>query len=655
MKVLGVDILAGSPHAKVQPRYSAVLLEDGRITLREELTRGKLLKLIREVKPDRLAVDNIFELFPKKKLKPFFYSLPQETQVVQVTGSPGEAKALHIVAKNHGVKLRRDAGSMEEAEACALLAYMNIGCVVELFENKTRIVVSRARSLTRGGQSKDRYRRKVHNNIAMSIKEIKAKLKELKVSYSLETVRADSGYSRGEFIVHAPRSELKGIKSARGSDVQIKVTPVEKERFTFTPLGAEKATVIFGVDPGTTTAIAAISLEGKLLEVVSARDFSLHESLLLASKYKAVAIVASDVSPAPRFVEKVASKLNATLFTPSQSLAVEEKIRLVEEKFGKEAYRNPHERDAIAAALKAYNAVKSKLENIDRRLQSVNAWHLRDEVRLAVLRGESLDSVLRRLLRVEEPEEEEEEEKLESIPNEYRGIIKRLRNDLKLLREELEERQRVIERKERAIATLKRRLREALAKERREVLREEEIRRRERAIAELRKKLDEAMRENAMLRRRLEKLKQEMELKAQADLEVVKVIQKFTREEVLAAKEKLRLSEGDVVYIADTSGAGKSAAEELALLKPRAIIADMQRASHLAREALESVVILEPEEINLKRVADFAVVEKHALEELIQKKKAKLEVEQAAKRQAWLEKLIADYRAERELLLKKRN
>jgi hypothetical protein len=179
--------------------------------------------------------------------------------------------------------------------------------------------------------------------------------------------------------------------------------------------------------------------------------------------------------------------------------------------------------------------------------------------------------------------------------------------------------------------------------------------RRERAITELRKKLDEAMRENAMLRRRLEKLKQEMELKAQADLEVVKVIQKFTREEVLAAKEKLRLGEGDVVYITDTSGAGKSAAEELALLKPRAIIADMQRASHLAREALESVVILEPEEINLKRVADFAVVEKHTLEELIQKKKAKLEVEQAAKKQLWLEKLIADYRAERELLLKKRN
>ena len=173
------------------------------------------------------------------------------------------------------------------------------------------------------------------------------------MEYSLETVRADSGYSRGEFIVNAPRSELRGIKSTRGSDVQIKVTPVEKERLTFTPLGAEKATVIFGIDPGTTTAVAALSLEGELLEVVSARDFSLHESLLLASKYRAIAIVASDVSPAPRFVEKVASKLNAVLFTPSQSLAVEEKIRLVEEKFGKECYSNPHERDAIAAALKA--------------------------------------------------------------------------------------------------------------------------------------------------------------------------------------------------------------------------------------------------------------------------------------------------------------
>ena len=655
MKVLGIDILAGSPNARAQPRYSVVLLEDGRITLREELTRGKLLKLIRNTKPDRLAVDNIFELFPKKKLKPFFYSLPRETQVVQVTGAPGQAKALHIVAKNHGIKLHRDASSMEEAEACALLAYMNVGCVVELFENKTKIVVSRARSLTRGGQSKDRYRRKVHSNIAMSIKEIKAKLKELNVGYTLETVRADSAYSRGEFIVEAPPSELRGIRSTRGSDVQIKVTPVEKERLSFTPLGRERATVIFGVDPGTTTAIAAISLEGELLEVVSARDFTLHESLLLASKYRAVAIVASDVSPAPRFVEKMASKLNATLFTPTQSLAVEEKIRLVDERFGKEAYRNPHERDAIAAALKAYNSVKSKLENIDRRLHSLNALHLRDEVRLAVLRGESLDSVLKRLLTRVEPEQKEEEKLEESVPNEYRGIIKSLRNDLKLLKEEVQERERIIKRKSRVIATLKRRLREVLKEERRRVILEEEVVRRERAIAELRRKLEEAIRENDALRRRIEKLEQELELKRKADLEVVKVLKKFTREEVLAAKERHRLVEGDVVYIADTSGAGRSAAEELLRLKPRAIIADINRASHLAKEVLEDAVIIEPDEIELKLVADFAVAEKQALNELIERKKMELEVERATKLQSWLEEMIAEYRAERELLLRKGN
>ena len=654
MKILGIDILAGSPQAKAQPRYSAVLLEDGRITLREELTRGKLLKFIREIKPDRLAVDNIFEFFPKKKLKPFFYSLPQATQVVQVTGAPGDAKALHIVAKSHGIKLRASGSSMEEAEACALLAYMNVGCVVELFENKTRIIVSRARSLNRGGQSKDRYRRKVHNMVAMSIKEIKSKLKELKVSYDLETVRADSGYSRGEFLVHAPRSKLKGIRSTRGSDVQIKVSPVEKEGLTFTPLSTERATVIFGVDPGTTTAIAVLSLEGKLLEVLSARDFSLHDSLLFASKYKAVAMVASDVSPAPRFVEKIASKLNALLFTPAQSLAVEEKFKLVDEKFGREAYANPHERDALAAAIKAYNAVKSKLENIDKRLQSVNAWHLRDEVRLAVIRGESLESALSRVRKVEEPGDEEEGEKLESIPNEYRGIIKGLRSDLKLLREEIEEREREIERKNRAIEVLRRRLREAVARERRAVLRDEEILRRERAIAELRRKLEEAARENAKLRRRVEQLRRERELSMHENLSVVKVMKKFTREEVLAAKEKLRLDEGDVVYIRDTSGAGKLAAEELARLCPRAIIADSQRMSHLAREVLESVVIINPEDISLRVIADFAVADRLALEELIEREKAKLELRQAAKKQRWLERLVADYRAERELSLKRK-
>ncbi|NOZ59294.1 MAG: DUF460 domain-containing protein [Euryarchaeota archaeon] len=653
MKVLGIDLLAGSPNAKAQPRYSAVLLEDGRITLREELPRGKLLRFIREARPERLAVDNIFELFPKKKLRPFFYSLPRETQVVQVTGAPGEARALHIVAKNHGIKLRRDASSMEEAEACALLAYMNVGCVVELFEKKTRIIVSRARSLTRGGQSKDRYRRKVHNNIAMSIKEIKAKLRELKVDFTLETVRADSGYSRGEFLVYAPRSELRGIKSARGSDVQIKVLPVEKSGFSFTPLGAEKATVILGVDPGTTTAVAALSLEGELLEVASRRDFTLHESLLFAAKYRAVAMVASDVTPAPRFVERLASKLNAVLFTPAQPLAVEEKIRLVEEKFGK-VYRNPHERDAIAAALKAYNAVKSKLENIERRLLSANAWHLREEVKLAVLRGESLERALARRLQVEEQEEEEEAPSLESVPNEYRGIIRRLRSDVRLLKEELREKEREIERKDRAIAGLKRRLREALAKERRSAIRDEEVKKRERAIAELRKKLEALARENRALKRRIEKLEKELELRAKPELEVVKVLPKLTREEVLSAKERLRLGQGDVVLIEDVSGAGRSSAEELVKLKPRAIILEQRRLPHPAREVLEDQVLLSEEELSLRRVADFAVVEKRELEEAIERKRAELAERRAAKLESWLEKLITDYRTERELLLKRR-
>jgi predicted RNase H-like nuclease (RuvC/YqgF family) len=75
---------------------------------------------------------------------------------------------------------------------------------------------------------------------------------------------------------------------------------------------------------------------------------------------------------------------------------------------------------------------------------------------------------------------------------------------------------------------------------------------------------------------------------------------------------------------------------------------------HHAKEVLEGLVVIEPAQLHLRRVADFAVVDKRELEEAIERKRAELAERQAKKLESWLEKLIADYRTERELLLKRR-
>jgi len=637
-----VDLLAGSPNARTQPRYSVAVLENGRFVLREEVTRSRLLRLIRELKPDRIAVDNVLELFSKKKMRSFFYFLPAGTQLVQVTGAPEAAKPLHVVARSYGVRVGRS--SMEEAEACAMLAAMNVGCAVELFENRTRIVVSRARSMTRGGQSKDRYRRKVHAMVALCIRDIKEKLREQNHRFVLRTVRADSGYSRGEFVVHASRPELRGIRSWRGSDVQVKVMPVERERLRFVPLGTEKASVILGIDPGTTTAVAVLSLDGELLEVTSSRDMSLQECLLVAARYRDVVMVASDVAPAPRFVERMASKLNAVLFIPPATMSVEEKNRLVESRLGRRVYRNAHERDAIAAALKAYNMVKPKLDNVDRRIGRMNAMHLREELRKAVLRGESLHRALDRCID-EVVQEEAEPEVREEERDEHIEVIRALRRDVEMLREMVEERERALRRKDETIKALKSRLRELREEERRRARVHEEVRRREAAIAQLSRKLEEAKREIYRLKRRVEELEAERRAESSPDRIVVRVLKKLTREEMARAGGEIR--RGDVVLIEDASGAGRVAAEELKRLEPRAVIADAGQMPHMARRVLEELVLLHPEEVRLMRYSSFAVADREELEEVIERRRREMREEAWRRGEKWLESILREYRSER--------
>ncbi|MEZ5335023.1 MAG: hypothetical protein R2741_07215 [Methanolobus sp.] len=102
---------------------------------------------------------------------------------------------------------------------------IGVGVEVSLFEDITRIKVSRARSLGRGGWSQNNYRRKVHGAVKVS-REIDAILKkfsrETGYSYSERITEGFGGYVRAEFIVNARREGVP-VKPSVTSDVQVTV------------------------------------------------------------------------------------------------------------------------------------------------------------------------------------------------------------------------------------------------------------------------------------------------------------------------------------------------------------------------------------------------------------------------------------------------
>ncbi len=116
--------------------------------------------------------------------------------------------------------------------------------------------------------------------------------------------------------------------------------------------------IIVGIDPGTTTGVACLSLNGKLLKTVSYKNAGKERIIKIISELGRPVIIACDRIPIPSFVLSVKAKFNAKLF--AELLSNEEKENITR----KYNLKNKHEKDALAAAIKAYNYYSSKIRNV---------------------------------------------------------------------------------------------------------------------------------------------------------------------------------------------------------------------------------------------------------------------------------------------------
>ncbi|VVC04615.1 Uncharacterised protein [Candidatus Burarchaeum australiense] len=246
--------------------------------------------------------------------------------------------------------------------------------------------------------------------------------------------------------------------------------------------------IIVGVDPGTTIAIAAVDLNGKIVGAWSGRDEGKERTLEHARRFGVPCLFASDVAKAPETVAKIAAWSNVRLFTPPRDMTQSEKIGLAKG----QTYSNEHELDAIAAALRAYHNFENKLRMIDRAMAELGLEARAEEVKRLAIGGLSVHLALlmfeeERKLREPRSEGGGKEQVARQTPEQRRDLAEEL---MALANSNMELR-KAVERLEREKAELEERLREVERSVAWRLRRDAEIAHRDRMILSLRERLDE--------------------------------------------------------------------------------------------------------------------------------------------------------------------
>lgn len=567
MSIFGVDIASGSPSGRRPPSYSMVMLDGGDVACFHMISRHKLIRLIRERQPEIVAMDNLHELASdRRELINILRRMPPTTKMVQVTGAE-KPESLVKLARYHGITFDRTK-PQQEAEACARLAAKGVGVVLSAFQERTWIKVSRRRSLGRGGWSQNRYTRKIHGAVMSLAREVERQLREAGLQYTTRAVEGLGGYTRAEFVVEASREKVH-INPGYYSDAQLLVQSMERPELQYKPLSQGRGYIIVGLDPGTTTGIAALNLSGELVDLISSRAMSSSDVIEWIAARGRPLVVATDVFPTPGSVEKVKRAFNAVLYSPGGDIPAEEKIALGKE-FG---YKNDHERDSLAAAISAFKKYRNKFLQVEKKVPSeIDS----DEVKALVVRGYSIENAIVELvpssLAIARPKA--------TLPGAAKAVLdvqlevspdvtalrlqnQQLAEQVRTLRSYLDELRSGLAEKEVALRVANGKLDRLRDKTAREIKRQHEIKIRDKEIERLRSVLRSERKYIKKLKKTLERQKKAEIIEETRGLQKLKPLAAFTREAVQLAAAQYGLEKGDWLFLEDASGGGKSTVELL--------------------------------------------------------------------------------------------
>ncbi len=563
MRIFGIDIIRGSARSKNRrPVYALCQLEDGEIAEEGEVSTFRLLRKLHSAKADILAVDSLQEIAPEQHaLCRFMQALPPQTRLVQVTGGE-RPESLGKVAARYNIRFNRF-DPHAEARAIAQVAALGAGVEVVAFENTCEIVVSRHRSPGKGGWSQNRYIRRVHGAVRRKGREIEAALRSAGLKYRKVERQAFGGCSRVAFRVSAPR-EMVPVGASRRADIQVRIGSRRLDRIRFKPLSGKKRYIITGIDPGTTTGIAATDLDGNLVHLSSARQMAMSDIIEEIYRIGKPLIVAADVQQMPYSVEKVRRAFGAIPYAPRHDVSVEAKL----EATSGYSYTNDHERDALSAALDACRHYKNKFQNIAKR---VPPGYDVDEVRARVIRGRPLEQVLADLHGAPLPPEEEEAPEPEGAGKYDErvilldGMVKRLRNYVDDLQTELKDYRQVAE-------SLQDQIRRERRSSERRMRKDIEITKRDAIIRSLKLRLRKAERRNQRLSERLKEMHAVADIRESEGHTPIKVLESLTKDSVRKLTDDLGIEPDDVLYVRRIAGWSRGVVRGLAEREVGAVI-----------------------------------------------------------------------------------
>lgn len=201
--------------------------------------------------------------------------------------------------------------------------------------------------------------------------------------------------------------------------------------------------IIAGIDPGTTTGIAILNLNGKIVDLFSSKDIGINEIIKRLISFGKISLIATDVNPIPGVISKLSAIIGSPVYVPEESLQINEKLKLTED------YNidDSHQRDALAAALNGYNKYKNKFQKIE-------SLGLKDDVKHMILQGISIENAINKLKigskKIEEPKKIQPTKTIQEDTQ-----VKNLKGQIRDLKEQLKEKENEIQNLQRRISKLK--------------------------------------------------------------------------------------------------------------------------------------------------------------------------------------------------------
>lgn len=446
--IIGIDINGR--------RFSYAVFNNGDIIERGTVDPQDLIRIVKRIRPSAIAVDNIGEVM---ELSPGIIKrlgrLPFNVYLVQVTRvSPDTEESMEVlVNKYFGLSI----GKLDPdttAEYLARLCSMGVGSIVKVYEPETRIVIKASISTTPGGMSRNRFERNIAHRIRYLAKEIKERLEKGGIDYDMFIAPESEGLRSVVFIAYADRTTIRSIiKPRRSMDVKVIVESVPSDSIKFASLTETEAVevggaikdrkLIVGIDPGIVTGLAILDMNGNVLTLHSGKNLSRRHVLRIVYQYGTPMLVAVDTAKPSDYAKKLAAMIGAVLYYPDKDLSISEKSEIAV-KISREqgiVVKDPHMRDALAAAYKSFIQLKPKLDRVEDEVRRSIARVI-DEAKALVIKGmpikQAVDEASRKIevqpqQEVKVVQQERCECECDRIRSEYEGMIRALNAEVERL------------------------------------------------------------------------------------------------------------------------------------------------------------------------------------------------------------------------------